>query len=68
VSTRKPPTPRQRLEALVEHKLRRLEAEAKKGKLPSTAELNGARRLVDSLEASREQDEQLERWNSLTRR
>jgi hypothetical protein len=60
-------TPRQRLDALTEQALDRLEAEARKGKVPSAAELNGVRRLVEAAERAREQDEQLERLNALTR-
>ena len=60
-------TPRQRLDALTEQALDHLEAEAKQGKVPSATELNGVRRLVEAAEAAREQDEQLERLNALTR-
>jgi hypothetical protein len=67
MSPRRPRTPRQRLEALAEQKLRRLEADAKRGKLPSVAELNGIRRLVTELGQAREQDRALERANALMR-
>jgi hypothetical protein len=61
------PGPRERLEALTEQALDRLEADAKRGKPPTAAELNGVRRLVVALEQAREQDRALERANALTR-
>jgi hypothetical protein len=65
--SRPKPTPRQRLDALTEQALDSLEAEARTGKAVDVAQLNGLRRLVEAAERAREQDEQLERLNALTR-
>lgn len=60
-------TPRDRLEALALATLDRLEADARRGKVPSASELNGTRRCLSSIEKERSQAEHLEHLRELTR-
>ena len=62
-ATQTPPTPRERLDSLVEQSLAAAEARAAEGHPPSARELNGLRRLL----GAQESDEQLRQLNALAR-